>query len=200
MKDKLFVFGNYEGFQQRLGQSNRSVYPDVPSRQGLLPCYLAYPTNVAANCPDRTANVPVPNLRPGMLPFANNFWPVPNGPEVFANGLPTGTAYNYNSGVQKIHENFVMTRVDYVMSAKDSLFGNYTISDGQRDAPQNDSYYTMYVPLRTQTLGVQETHVFSPTVVNSTTLGWVRPHAAIGHPAERYGGARPCEPDISSPG
>src|SRR5438876_8013810 len=52
MKDKLFVFGNYEGFQQRLGQSNRSVYPDVPSRQGLLPCYLAYPTNVAANCPD----------------------------------------------------------------------------------------------------------------------------------------------------
>src|SRR5438094_3496361 len=90
-KDKLFVFGNYEGFQQRLGQSNRSVYPDVPSRQGLLPCYLAYPTNVAANCPDRTANVPVPNLRPGMLPFDNNFWPVPNGPEVFTNGLPTRT-------------------------------------------------------------------------------------------------------------
>src|SRR5213593_2077444 len=71
MKDKLFVFGNYEGFQQRLGQSNRSVYPDVPSRQGLLPCYLAYPTNVAANCPDRAAFVLVPNLQRGMLPFAN---------------------------------------------------------------------------------------------------------------------------------
>src|SRR5213594_1357524 len=42
-KDKMFVFGNYEGFQQRLGQSNRSVYPDVQSRQGLLPCYLAIP-------------------------------------------------------------------------------------------------------------------------------------------------------------
>src|SRR2546422_3983344 len=177
MKDKLFVFGNYEGFQQRLGQSNRSVYPDAPSRQGLLPCYLAYPTNVAANCPDRAALVPVPNLQRGMLPFANNFWPLPNGPEVLQGGLPTGTAYNYNSGVQKVGENFVMTRIDYVISAKDSLFGNYTISDGQRDAPQNDNYYTMYVPLRTQTLGVQETHVFSPTVVNSTTLGWVRPHA-----------------------
>src|SRR3989449_2936645 len=178
MKDKLFVFGNYEGFQQRLGQSNRSIYPDVQSRQGLLPCYLAYPTNVAGNCPDRAANVPVPNLKPGMLSFANNFWPVPNGLEVLQGGLPTGTAYNYNSGVQKIGENFVMTRIDYVISAKDSLFGNYTISDGQRDAPQNDSYYTMYVPLRTQTLGVQETHVFSPTVVNSTILGWVRPYAS----------------------
>src|SRR5438876_5661305 len=134
-KDKLFVFGNYEGFQQRLGQSTRSIYPDVQSRQGLLPCYLAYPGNVAANCPDRAAFVPVPNLQRGMLPFANNFWPVPNGLEVLQGGLPTGTAYNYNSGVQKIGENFVMTRMDYVMSAKDSLFGNYTFSDGERDAP-----------------------------------------------------------------
>src|SRR5438552_2189912 len=180
MKDKLFVFGNYEGFQQRLGQSNRSVYPDVPSRQGLLPCYLATPTACPATAAPaaRAALVPVPNLQRGMLPFANNFWPVPNGLEVLQGGLPTGTAYNYNSGVQKIGENFVMTRIDYVNSAKDSLFGNYTISDGQRDAPQNDNYYTMYVPLRTQTLGVQETHVFSPTVVNSMTLGWVRPYAS----------------------
>src|SRR5213593_950388 len=29
-KDKLFVFGNYEGFQQRLGQSNRAIVPDAP--------------------------------------------------------------------------------------------------------------------------------------------------------------------------
>src|SRR5216117_2952514 len=175
--DKLFVFGNYEGFQQRLAQSTRAIYPDVQSRQGFLPCYLAYPTTPGA-CPDRAALVTVPNLKPGMLPYANAFWPVPNSSEVFTNGLPTGTAYNYNNGVQKIHENFVITRMDYVISAKDSLFGNYTFSDGQRDQPQPDTYYTMYVPLRNQTFGLQETHVFSPTVVNSATLGWVRPTAA----------------------
>src|SRR5437660_3541148 len=27
-KDKVFIFGNYEGFQQRLAQSNRSIVPD----------------------------------------------------------------------------------------------------------------------------------------------------------------------------
>src|SRR5213594_4644751 len=176
-KDKLFVFGNYEGFQQRLAQSNRSIYPDVPSRQGLLPCYLAYP-NTPGACPDRVALVTVPNLKPVMLAFANAFWPVPNGSEVPQGDLPTGTAFNYNSGVQKIGENFVMTRMDYVISSKDSLFGNYTISDGERIQPQNDMYYSMYVPLRTQTFGFQETHVISPTVVNSVTLGWVRPYAA----------------------
>src|SRR5207244_8269240 len=58
-KDKLFVFGNYEGFQQRLAQSTRAIYPDVPSRQGLLPCYLAYPSNITSNCPDRASFVPV---------------------------------------------------------------------------------------------------------------------------------------------
>src|SRR5206468_6949306 len=51
-------------------------------------------------------------------------------------------------------------------------------SDGERDQPQPDTYYTMYVPLRNQTFGLQETHVFSPTVVNSATLGWVRPFGA----------------------
>src|SRR3989449_5851416 len=188
--DKLFVFGNYEGFQQRLAQSTRAIYPDVQSRQGFLPCYLAYPTTPGA-CPDRAALVTVPNLKPGMLPYANAFWPVPNSSEVFTNGLPTGTAYNYNNGVQKIHENFVITRMDYVMSAKDSLLGNYTFSDGQRDQPQPDTYYTMYVPLRNQTFGLQETHVFSPTAVNSAPLGWVRPPAAsVPHP----NGAGPAIP------
>src|SRR2546426_3794034 len=67
-KDKLFVFGNYEGFQQRLGQSNRAVYPDVQSRQGRLPCYLATPSACPAGAPfaARAAYVPVPNLKLGM--------------------------------------------------------------------------------------------------------------------------------------
>src|SRR5947199_9900672 len=78
-KDKVFVFGNYEGFQQRLAQSTRAIYPDLESRQGLLPCYLAFPTTVASSCPDRAAFVTVPNLKQGMLPFANAFWPQPNG-------------------------------------------------------------------------------------------------------------------------
>ncbi len=176
-KDKVFVFGNYEGFQQRLAQSTRAIYPDVQSRQGLLPCYLAYPTTPSA-CTDRAAIVAVPNLKQGMLPYANAFWPSPNGPEVLSvEGLPTGTAYNYNGAVQKVHENFVMTRFDYVISPKDSIFANYTISDGERDMPQLDMYYTMFNAIRSQTFGLTETRVFSPTVVNSATLGWVRPYA-----------------------
>src|SRR5713226_8097747 len=57
-KDKLFLFGNYEGFRQRLAKSSRGIYPDAQVRKGLLPCYLAYPSGP---CPDRGAYVPAPN-------------------------------------------------------------------------------------------------------------------------------------------
>src|SRR5438093_3851321 len=176
-KDKLFSFGNYEGFRQRRSQTSRAFYPDMQSRQGLLPCYLAYPTSVASSCPNRAAFVPVPNLKPGMLPYANLFWPVPNGPEILSpDSLPTGTAYNFNDAVRATYENFVMGRFDYVISPKNSFFANYTISDGERDTPQADMYYTQFVPIRSQTFSLTETHVFSPTVVNSVILGWVRPY------------------------
>src|SRR3989454_6044439 len=69
-----------------------------------------------------------------------------------------------------------MTRFDFVVSSKDTFFANYTISDGERDTPQADTYYTQFVPLRSQTFSLTETHVLSPSVVNSATLGWVRPY------------------------
>src|SRR5205085_48962 len=36
-KDRLFFFGNYEGFRQHLGLSNVGVVPDQQARQGFLP-------------------------------------------------------------------------------------------------------------------------------------------------------------------
>src|SRR4030095_17194359 len=83
-KDKAFLFGNYEGFRERLAKSNVSIVPDALARQGLLP-------NAAG------VYVPVPNLPRGMLPYANYFFPEPNGPEILQNGLPTGRAYSYSN-------------------------------------------------------------------------------------------------------
>ena len=36
-KDKLFLFGNYEGFRQALAVSNVSIVPHQEARQGLRP-------------------------------------------------------------------------------------------------------------------------------------------------------------------
>src|SRR5438552_2026394 len=83
-KDKAFIFGNYEGFRQRLARSDRQIVPDPQSRLGLLPCNVI---GAAANQCPASGYAPVPNIKQGMLPYANYFWPAPNGSEVFKDGL-----------------------------------------------------------------------------------------------------------------
>src|SRR6266699_1407670 len=46
-KDKMFMFGTYEGFRQRLALSSRAIVPDLQSRQGLLPCNVVHTTAAA---------------------------------------------------------------------------------------------------------------------------------------------------------
>ncbi len=145
-------------------------------RQGLLPCNVITPA--PSPCP-ASGFAPVPNLKPGMLPYANYFWPSPNGLEVLTNGLPSGTAYNYNSALQRAREDFGLARFDYSISSKDSLFVNYTLDDGERRTPRTNAIFTQIEPLRTQTVGIQETRVFSSSVVNSATLGYARTWATL---------------------
>src|SRR6266851_3270036 len=38
VRNKAFIFGNYEGFRERLGLSRVTFVPDLNTRKGLLPC------------------------------------------------------------------------------------------------------------------------------------------------------------------
>ena len=159
-KDKAFLFGNYEGFRQRLAVSSVAIVPSAQARQGLLP-------NASG------VYVPVPNLQRGMLPFFRYF-PEPTGPELLRDGLPTGTAYFYGNPRQKVREDFGLVRFDYTLSAKDSFSLNYTLDDGERAAPPENPIFVTNTTNISQTLSVQETHVFSPTVLNVAMFGLSR--------------------------
>ncbi len=163
-KDKVFLFGNYEGFRQRLGISSVAYVPDADARRGFLPIG---PNN---------SLIEVPNLKRGMLPFFA-LWPEPNGPS-----LGGGVAVAYSSPAQKIREDFGLVRFDYSVSEKDSFFVNYTIDDGERENPPADPIFITVSPQRTNLLGMQETHIFSPTVLNVATVGFDRASALSGTP------------------
>src|SRR3989440_5795460 len=68
IKDKMFIFGNYEGFRERLAMTSVAIVPSLQARQGRLP-------NASGQY------VEVPNLVRGMLPFFA-YWPEPNGNEI----------------------------------------------------------------------------------------------------------------------
>src|SRR5437867_1925176 len=183
VRNKMFFFGNYEGFRERLGESSNQFVPNAQTRQGLLPCNVIY-TNAAAraaNCPDLNAYIPVPNLQRGMLPYAQLFYPTPNGPEVRdANGLLTGVARAQSNPVRARNEDFGLGRFDFNISSTDSLSANYTADEGLEISPEANTLFRGNQTRDLYTLSVQETHIFSPTILNTAMFGASRAGAVDG--------------------
>lgn len=157
-KNRLFLFGNYEGFRQSLAVSNVSVVPDAMARQGSLP---------NMNC----VETPVQNLVPAMLPYMS-FWPQPNGTEL--GGGCFGEAFSFNHPEQSIREDFGTLRADYILSDRDTLAGAYTIDDGNGLIPLADPLFASALALRSQVISLQETHILSPRIINTFTAGFSR--------------------------
>src|SRR5881296_35244 len=174
-KDKMFLFGNYEGYRHSLGLSNVAFVPDNDARQGLLPCNVIYTATAdrAANCASLNTPVRVPRLDSRMLPFMR-LWPEPNGPKQLANGLATGVAKNFNNPVQTIREDFGTTRFDLNASDKDTFTTAYTLDDGHNVSPLTNPLFATIADLASQVVSAQETHVFSPQFLNTVRIGFSR--------------------------
>ena len=175
-KDKMFLFGNWEAFRHRLGLSNVAFVPDDNARQGSLPCNIAYtaPADRAANCTGGlNAPVRAPNLDTRMLRFMA-LWPQANGPEQVANGLATGVAKNFNNPLQKIREDFGTARFDWNVSGKDTVTTAYTLDDGDNTTPLTNYFFGTIAYLQSQVASAQETHVFSPQLLNTVRAGFSR--------------------------
>jgi len=159
-KNRLFLFGNYEGFRQAETLSNVSVVPDAQVRQGSFP-------NSSG------VYVPVANVNPAMLPYFS-FWPQANGLELATNGLPSGTAFAYTNPSQSIREDFGTVRLDYSLGSRNSLSASYTIDDGNSLIPLADPLFGSYSTLRMQVGSVQDTYVFSPNFLATLRFGYSR--------------------------
>ena len=177
-KDRLFLFGNYEGFRQSLDLSSVSVVPDSNAREGILP-------NACTGTP-----TPVAKANGTMEQYASLFWPQANGPEltVPASGagctntaqVSSGTAKAFYNPNEHIREDFGTLRADYNIANNDTLSGAYTIDDGTSLIPLADPLFASFTPLRMQVLSLSETHVFSPAILNTATVGFSRASFALG--------------------
>src|SRR6202012_2599739 len=145
--DKVFAFGNYEGYRQNLGLSAVAFVPDAASR-------------AAAS----------PEVAPLLA-----LWPVANGPELLnADGTASGIAQAFSNPPQHVREDFGTTRIDTNLTQNDLLFGVYTIDDSDAHTPSQNPYSAIYEKLREQVLSVQEQHVFSPNLLNTVRFGYSR--------------------------
>ncbi len=106
----------------------------------------------------------------GVSPLINA-WPVPTA------GAPDfgGISEAFNNPLQTIRDDFGTIRVDHVLSPKDSLSAIYTIDDSADFTPTSTNLYSADVEsLREQVASVDETHIFSPTLLNNARIGFSR--------------------------
>jgi len=144
-KDKTFLFGNYEGFRQDLHQTSVAFVPDDASRASAIA-----------------------SVQPLL-----NLWPQSSVEACKPN--PCGIAQFSSNPLQTIREDFGTLRVDHVFSPADSLAAVYTIDDGgDVTATPANPYSTDILNLRAQVVSLEETHIFSPSLLNVARFGFSR--------------------------
>ena len=171
IKDKLFYFGGYQGTRNRSNPPQTST--SIPNAAMLGGDFSTLATAACGKAV--TLKDPVS----GGVPFAGNMISPTALNTVAVNFatkfLPTGSANSCGVVTYGIpitgDENQYITRADYVLSEKDSLFGRYL-----GDAFQNPPTFNGTNALTTtqagnlelaQSAAIGETHIFGPGTVNS---------------------------------
>jgi hypothetical protein len=121
----------------------------------------------AAFVPDAASRAAaVPSVQPLL-----NLWLTPPAGAPDFNGI----AQVFSSPLQTVREDFGTARVDHIFSPRDSLAAIYTADDGNDfTATPLDPYSSDIITLREQVLSLEETHVFSPTLLNTARVGFSR--------------------------
>ncbi|MEP7339801.1 MAG: TonB-dependent receptor [Acidobacteriota bacterium] len=143
IKDRLFLFGDYDGLRSKIGGSRLITVPTAAARTGDLSAYgrdIFDPATSVFNANgDLTARtqfagnrIPTARLSPQALNLLKLI-PLPN-----AAGRPgtNGTIENYvASGSEGFDKDSFDVRADFRASEKLSMFGRYSFADFARNGP-----------------------------------------------------------------
>jgi hypothetical protein len=149
-KDRTFIFGDYEGIRQSKGITAVDTVPSAAARSGNL----------------STGTVTVdPSVQKYLA-----FYPLPNG-----GLLSPGDAGIFTfAGQQIISENSFTIRLDHKISEKDSLSGTYLYDDTPFTQPDGIDNILLGSHTNRHIAALEETHIFSPSLVNSVRFGFNR--------------------------
>jgi hypothetical protein len=157
IKDRTFIFGDYEGLRSSTGVTQVDTVPSAAARAGKL----------------STGQIQVD---PTVLSFVNAFYPLPNGPLLGAGDTGIFTF----SGQQVTPENYFTTKVDHKLSEQDAASGTYMFDTGTVRQPDELNDKRTGYDSRRQMFTVNETHTFNPHFLSSLRFGINRVVATTG--------------------
>ena len=179
-RNKIFFFGNYEGFRQLVPGDDYNLVPNSNQEAGNFSAdtqQLYNPYVLDPTTPTGYAILPG-NQVPSSYFSAigqkilcactrRRTAPTSMAPANYFNVATTTNNWNQFSG-----------RVDYSISANDTVFGRYTGTNQTAIAPGMTSYNSQTFPSAPKNVAIGWTHTFSPRLVNNVRYGWS--HTAVG--------------------
>jgi hypothetical protein len=174
-KDKTFFFVDYEGLREDLGTTIINKVPSPDAHKGIL-----------HNADGTTTTVTVDPLVVPFLPL----YPLPN-----AGLIGVGNTGLFNVATNAVlSENYVTTRIDRRFSGKDSISGTFLRDHATNQSPDNLVTQLVENPTTAYLICLEETHLFSPTLINSVRGGY---HRVWAFPEQSVSAINPLSADLS---
>ncbi|HVG26718.1 MAG TPA: carboxypeptidase regulatory-like domain-containing protein [Acidobacteriaceae bacterium] len=181
-RDRIFLFGNYEGNRQNEAAPVVRTVPTASFRAGTISYKVADGSVVALSRPEIAGMDPNcsglgtcpqgPGVNPAVLAVLNQY-PLPNG-SLTGDGLNTAS-YTFNSPIP-IVQNVYISRADFNPSDRHRF---YVRGSFQNDTTAGKQYFPGQAASSTQTddsrgLLANYTWTLSPNLVNNVRYGFVR--------------------------
>ena len=179
--NKLFYFFNYEGLRSRKSSTFGAILPTPAQLTGNL-------AGLSSTKRDPATNQPA-ILDPSTgQPFPGNRIPAQELSSVISKFLKYIPAPNANIGGQNFvatrsrrnDDNQLTGRLDANLRPSDTVSGRYIWYDSDLFQPGIAPLYGTILPFRGQTVSLQETHLFSPRLLNVFRAGYNRSIALTG--------------------
>jgi hypothetical protein len=177
LKDKLFVFGGYEGLRLRTAGATptTTAVPTALERTGDFSKSAASVFDPNTTAPNPSGSGMIRTQFPGNIIPQSRVNPL-TAAAMAAMPLPNVGASNYvNSGeVQQQNSDNYSIRLDYLLTPKVSLFGRYSISNESDFIPDVVPKRDQLSDVRPQNVAAGSTQALSATRVNEVRLGYNR--------------------------
>ncbi len=174
MKNKLFAFFDYAGQRQTSATVSRNRIPTFAERTGdfsgdgvTIYDPATFNPSTGAITPFSGALIPASRISAFASNFLN-FFPAPNGPVV------GGINYTTNLSSPSPYDQY-LGRVDYNLSSKDTLYGEFQTSNASNASPTiSPGLFGVNYLIRGTNASMQDIHVVSPNLLNIARVGYNR--------------------------
>jgi hypothetical protein len=177
-RDKTFFFGSYQGFRTKQGATYLSTVPSELMRQGNFSEVNRVIYDNLTGQPFPGNIIPQDRWDPVARNILNQLYPAPNTAGTRGgNGQPTNN-YLINPTLER-QDNQFDGKIDHKLSENNRFFVRYSYQKTHRllpaTLPHGDAGATFGAGdgnIKAQGAAFNDTHVFSPNVINEFRFGW----------------------------